>query len=130
MNTEKQFYIISAERANEMDRENQWNTESLRHQLKRRSLPHKQVLGCYAGSHEVSFVVVTGDERAILELTNKHEQESVLHVDANRQASLIYCDDERRESLGKFRTVPASTVDPKTDAYTIDPLTGHTWVAS
>jgi len=79
--------------------------------------------GCYKKRKEPALVVVDETpgndqcEKDVLRLARQYGQESVLAIDATRHASLIYCEDEKRESLGEWRAVPQSVAKAR-DAYT------------
>jgi hypothetical protein len=131
MRTNIPFLVISAERPEYSAPVNEWRTSSLRSQLESRDLQFAAVDGVYKGTAERSFVVFLPVENRdyvrsmLLGLGRRWGQESVLHVDANRGAELVYLDDRAPEELGVWQTVPADeaanedgfTYSPDADAY-------------
>jgi hypothetical protein len=61
----------------------------------------KQVRGSYKGVEEASYVV-NGDKDTILELAAYFGQESILHLDSSRNATLIFIDNRPQEKLGRL----------------------------
>ena len=122
MNTFTPFYILSGALSGFSAQENCDRTESLDRWLRAKSLATVQVNGRYKSNRERSILVI--DERpdndfcesAVMLLARQYDQESVLAVDANRQARLIYWDDGRFESVGQWRAVSAGEVTNKPDA--------------
>lgn len=115
--------IMSAERAGAPD--NVARTDRLIVDLHRLGLMAKPVVGVYQGTRETSFVVAVPDETALVRacaLATLAEQESVLYIDADRTATLLYLATGARVDLGRFRAVSESEARAA-DAYTFDPLT-------
>lgn len=121
------FYILSGALAGVFDDEsNQNRTDSLERRLHAEGLATVQVNGCYNGKRERSILVVDDApyndlcELAVLKLAKWYDQESVLAVDANRQARLIFFDhsDDQAsfESIGQWRAVNKSEVMDKPGA--------------
>lgn len=129
MNIFEPLYILSAHYGLISDADNKLRADGLRAYLNLKGYGVKQVLGCYKGEREISFLILGIDESEALALARAYGQESVLHVDANRAASLVYSHADRaRLPLGRFQAVPADQV-ADLDAYTIDPQTGLVWCA-
>lgn len=67
--------------------------------------------GVYNGVSEDSFAVFFNslEQRlAIQSMARRHNQESILVVDSNRDAELVFFDGTPRIKLGHFRAVPKS----------------------
>ena len=110
--TKKPFVIISAENANESKEVNAKKHNELMAQLKRDKFSIKEVEGVYHGTKEKSILVVLNQKWLAVELaTFKNyaaifNQESILFVDEERNASLIFpYNKENSEKLGKFIAV-------------------------
>jgi hypothetical protein len=98
MKTNIPFVVFSAEKAGFSADVNAWRTQSAEFQL--RNMAGKPdfifVEGKYKNSCETSFLVLLpqGDAtyafHQLLRLASRWGQESVLYVDANRQATLVY----------------------------------------
>lgn len=122
MNTFTPFYLISAALAGDSAREAAERTSTLATQLRSLGFAVDNVTGCYKGQTEPSLIVIpwpdynSAAEADVLRLARVWGQESVLAVDANRQATLLYADGTR-EPLGAF--VPAAESKAlKHDAWT------------
>ena len=122
---DKPFYIISAESTNRGKVDNDRASEALLHQFALKELPSKEVVGCYKGTKERSFVVHCSQNDA-LELAIHFQQESVLFVDQFRNASLLYTDPLRTpgeypiEPIGRFEACTKEEA-LASDGYTQDP---------
>ena len=110
--TKKPFVIISAERSINTAEENKKNHLDLWLQLKGEGFSIKEVEGVYKGTVEKSILVVLNQRWLAVELaTFKNyaaifNQESILFVDEERNASLIFpYNKENSEKLGKFIAV-------------------------
>ena len=110
--TKKPFVIISAENANKSKETNAKKHKLLMSQLKKDKFPIKEVEGVYKGTVEKSILVVLNQRWLAVELaTFKNyaaifNQESILFVDEERNASLIFpYNKENSEKLGKFIAV-------------------------
>lgn len=93
MNIQTPFTILSASRSELTAELNAERSDLLERQLAARDLSFKRVEGSYKGEREISFLVLTPDDRAeslVLRLARRYGQESVLHVDANRYAALLF----------------------------------------
>lgn len=93
MNIQTPFIILSASRAELTPELNSERSELLARQLAARDLSFKRVDGVYKGSREISFLVLTPDDNAqaaCYRLARRYGQESVLSVDANRYAALVF----------------------------------------
>lgn len=109
--TKKPFVIISAERFTNTIKENKKNHLDLWLQLKRDGFSIKEVEGVYQGTTEKSILVILNKRWLAVELaTFKNyaaifNQESILFVDEERNASLIFPKGGLSENLGKFIAV-------------------------
>ena len=105
-----EFILISACKGDEYDNARLLGLES---DLIESNFVYKQVNGCYNGIEEVSFYVELDSNNDIHEqidilddLAYKYNQESILHVNKNREARLLYIDIPRVEHIGTFKQVP------------------------
>ena len=108
----KPFVIISAERFTNTIEENEKKHNELMTQLKKDKFSIKEVEGVYKGTVEKSIIVILNKRWLAVELaTFKNyaaifNQESILFVDEERNASLIFpYNKENSEKLGKFIAV-------------------------
>lgn len=125
MNTFEPCYIVSLD--NGLSPGQEARTDSIvRAMLETERVPYKPVVGCYKGKTENSMVIPGAYRKRVMQLAHAHHQESVLHLDANRVAHLIYMDGRPDETLGRWREV-APGEEP--DAWTLDPKTGRMWTA-
>lgn len=123
MNIFTPFYIVSAALSHESARSNVDRTDSLERWLRKEGYATVQVNGCYKGETEPAVLVV--DDRpgnglcamAVLRLARQYGQESILAVDANRLAGLIYCASGGFKSIGHWRGAPEEIAKSR-DAYT------------
>jgi hypothetical protein len=109
-------YLISA---NELD--------LLKNDLKAYNIDSKQVLGAYTMENgvkveEPALVLVTNQETLIKSLAFKYNQESVLKLDATRNAELLFTDG-RTKYIGQFQAV-SKEVALKSKGYTFDESQG------
>lgn len=126
MNTQTPFFILSADRVEYGEDINADRRNMLERQLTARDVEFHQVQGSYNGLREVSYVVFGHDSRTesvVFQLARRYGQDSVLSVDANRLAILIYLhpgmggpDVRRTEVIGQWRTL--STGEPLPQSYT------------
>ena len=124
--TKKPFIIISAERFTNTIEENKKNHLDLWLQLKRDGFSIKEVEGVYQGTTEKSILVILNQRWLAVELaTFKNyaaifNQESILFVDEERNASLIFpYNKENSEKLGKFIAV-SKGIATQMSNYTFD----------
>lgn len=99
------YTFISAERFNLSKKENDRRTETLRKNLDNRGLSYDDVVGMYDGVEEKSFRVWNFPEAEALALASHYAQESILVVDNDDNATVIFSDGNHRELLGKLREV-------------------------
>lgn len=141
MNTQRPFHIISAALPGDdapgllgrlgRRRDAAERTDTLRRQIAAQNLSTTEVRGAYNGQTEPALLVLDaqpdrGDtERTLLRLARQYGQESILAVDANRQATLVFTDG-RRVFLGGFREVTAKQA-ARAPGYT--ERAGRYWVA-
>jgi hypothetical protein len=117
------FALFSAERSNKTFAENTDNTCAVACELVHRDIPFKVVIGCYKGVKELTFLVHGDNYQVAYELAKRYEQESILVVDENRNATLGYLDGRPDE---RYKWAEASP-NNLGDAYTLDPETGIYW---
>ena len=118
----KKFTILSAELSTLSGAENRFRTDELRKLLIRNELDFKRAEGCYKGTTEVSFVVDTPSVEVFNKLYNAaknlFDQESVLYVDEDSQAHLMYSKGYEQEHLGTFTQVNPKRLE-ELEAYTV-----------
>lgn len=122
MNTFTPVVILSPEK-NDTTENNQIRHLNLQAFLKQQYFSFKTVKGMYKGKVENSYVITLKNEECLSMIkaalfNYPFGQESILYVDANRAAKLIYHSGEEKE-LGRFKPVDKS-VASKLDAYTYD----------
>ena len=102
------------------------NTKELIDKLNNNEFNFKQVTGCYNNIKELSFYVTIGDGswtretdlKKLLEYAKLYNQESILYVNSDRQAKLIFTNGETI-NIGIFKQVP-KTFALQHVAYTYD----------
>lgn len=121
MNISRQVVILSAETGNATFEGNRQRTENLEACLNDLNLTFKRGTGVYKGTQETSFVVIVNNETDIQVLKDfafkSFAQDSILHVDSNQEAVLIY-NDGTREQLGRLEQVSREVAIGR-DSYTI-----------
>lgn len=93
MNGDTPFMVVSVDKIENSDELNTERQQLFELQLEARSLSFKKVLGVYNGDRETSYIVLNaneGDADKILPLARRYGQESVLSVDFNRFATLLF----------------------------------------
>ncbi len=122
MNTFTPFYIVSGALSVYNPRMNADRTDSLERWLRAEGFATVQVNGCYKGEREPAILVLDDRadndvcEQAVIRLARQYDQESVLAVDANRQARLIFCAFGNVNAIGRWHAVNVDTVMNKPDA--------------
>ena len=112
MNTQRPFFIISAESESLADGVNADRMRTLKAQLHYTGLPVIEVNGQYDGIAEHSLLVVDNMPSSphasdvIQRFGRLYGQETVLSVDSNRACSLVSTEDGARTPLGQFINVP------------------------
>ena len=112
MNTETPFFILSAETDIHTTNENAYRTGMLNRQLRAAGLATAKCRGVYKGRAEKSILVIDETPNVddcfniVLRLAATYAQETVLAVDANRNANLVFTDESRGSQwIGRFITV-------------------------
>lgn len=111
------FSVLSAELNG--NRYNAKRTARLRAALIDVKAQYASVIGSYKGSRENAFVVLTPtvvDRMMVTALAAEYEQESILHVDANRLAVLHYIETCQEVTIGIW--APVSNVE-RLDSWTL-----------
>lgn len=111
MNLINPFTILSAERSDLPDEENAQRSAFLLRQLESENIAVIPVRGRFEGSPEHAVLVFDTDEyrdEAIHRLARAYQQDSLLRVDANRQAYRESLSDGSYVPLGTFREVSAA----------------------
>lgn len=100
------FSVVTAERGERTPAENAQHTTQLQNQLKASGLKPQPTEGVYqGGTPEKGFAVSTPSPAArntVEKLAAQHDQESVLHVDKDRNGVFKYMADGREEPIGKW----------------------------
>lgn len=111
MNLSPAFFIISAARDNLDDSEIAGRTDTLLRQLQGVGYASAPCKGLFGGRKEPCVIVIdenpgTPDCAAdVMRLARVYRQDSVLAVDCNRAARLLFCDARVPLSLGVFISV-------------------------
>ena len=123
-NLKHTLYIFSVYKSNKSLNENQKNHESLKALIDDNgAIAYKEVIGCYMGQFEQSFLIQDNLEFALV-MAKLYEQECILELSAfTRDARLIYTLTQSPISVGVFTAVNKETA-LKEDNYTYDPMTG------
>lgn len=129
MNAESPFIVLSSDRASNSAELNAAERDLFERQLRARNLDFKQVDGVYKGTRETSYVVLTpttGDEQNAISLARRYGQESVLLVDANRYATLVFLNPgqggphiKELKGVGHWRATDRTEAETQ-DSYTQD----------
>lgn len=102
------YMIVSAEKAGLSAAENALRTETLRRQLESEELPPVAVQGRYNGSQEASFLVGAAEgspeANAVERLAWHWQQDSVLYIDPDKRAYLVFPNGARRV-LGPLKEI-------------------------
>lgn len=123
MNTFTPFYILSASHEHINADKKGFHNNLLGRTLRAQGFATAVCEGAYEGVKERSVLVI--DERpynddcynAVIRLANVYNQESILAVDANRNAHLVFCDGRPPQRLGIFTCVSEEEAKAQ-DAYT------------
>ena len=92
----------------------------LKDTLTSENINYKEVVGRYKGVFEMSLVVNvkdTNELQRIQELSDLYDQDCILHLDANRNATLLFNDSTKETSIGKFQAC-SEMIAKKLDSYT------------
>lgn len=111
------FFIISAELSKEDVLINSIATSNLESDLKNSGHKFSEIVGCYKGKLEASFIVYTSDTGLGIELCKRYNQDSVLLRNSHNDCVLWYSE-EKQEFKGHFKQVPEKEA-LKHDAYSI-----------
>lgn len=103
--------IISAELENNED--NARNTEALKDKLDALGFIYHAVFGCYEGVTEESFLVNLGTDARfhkqnaseVLRLGCLFQQDSLLFIDNEENAELVFCESGEKQNIGTFTCV-------------------------
>lgn len=89
----KPFLVVSCDLAANHPDINALRRELFEEQMSARGLFYQRALGSYEGTTEVAYIVLNaneGDADKLLPLARRYGQESVLSVDFNRFATLLF----------------------------------------
>jgi hypothetical protein len=103
----KPVIILSAFRKDLTDTQNMQRHTELESSLGKLKFANKVVVGCYKGVKELSYVIPYNDvaeELVLISLGEHFNQECVLKLDDNRNASLLYTNGSQ-EPLGHFHPI-------------------------
>ena len=124
--TYKPFFIISAELSSLSANANEIRTSDLKEYLDALGHDYAQIIGCYKGVKEVSFMVFTSDKGLAVELAGMYHQDSVLIRNGHNDCFLWYSED-KEEFSGHFKQVDEEYAIGQ-DAYSI--CAGTYWIVS
>ena len=110
------FVILSASVADRSMVENFRQSVSLKEYLLFLDLKFKMVQGRYEGKDEIAFVIPNLDYEDALDIASYFNQETVLAVDAKREAWLLFTDGSDHKYLGYWSEVQGQC----NDNYTLD----------
>jgi len=113
-------YIISPEKSCKSRDVNSLRIDTMRAVLESDGYPFKSLEGCYKGLTEKSFLICDISEAEALRLAIHYGQESILYLDADRSAFLIFADGSETQALGEFKSVPRALAKNH-DSWTVDP---------
>ena len=99
--------IISAESSVRNDFNNKQNTDVLERYLEKYNYAYKPLIGHYKGVNECSFLVEYTDERLdmLLAWADVLDQESILKLDQDRNASLYYVNTGEEVKIGALKSL-------------------------
>jgi hypothetical protein len=125
-----EFVILSAERGSNNPMQNSVFTDELESILKSNGYAYKKVEGRYKNQKEESFVVILNRSDSLtqlIRLASKFDQESILLVNSDRKAELIYTADPLDGYVlgGTFRLVDGDLIQRTDLSYTYDPNSGY-----
>jgi len=124
---EKNVIIFSTSLETDSKLFSEIKTELARVELNRMGIFFKEVVGQYNGTIETSFVVGIKHLKEALKIAQSNYQESILVVDAESQAKLVFLEDDSKVYIGKFKMVDSDTALALNN-YTFDPQTKTHWV--
>lgn len=134
------YAMVSAERPDQTPQENAQRTQLLGQILQANGMRSAPTQGSYQGVPEHSYAVQTpsaGSMQFVNNVAQQFKQDSVMHVDANQNATLHY-GDGRQEWLGSMKQVPAAEAgelpgwmrDTSGNFYTVKPPGSETGPAA
>ena len=101
------------------------------HKLSRLGFKTDMGDGCYMGKKEYCIVVwreFDGDEQVLCDIGIEWDEDTILHVDANRVAYIIDCASKELTRIGTWRSIGPEAPLPTTNSWT--KLNGKYYVAS
>lgn len=127
-------FIISVFRTDRSEELNMDYHRSLNEQLKHQGFDFGEVSWCYKedSADEKAFLVLCPEEDNfadtlyhLIRYARRYGQDSILHVDANSRAQLLFTDwTKDPEALGYFRGVPAAAAQQE-ESWVRDSLNNH-----
>ncbi len=129
MNTSIPTIIFSVHQHDFSAHENVLTNAYAKSFLYHHGIPYFNATGCHKGQREAAFVLqdVADNLDAVRHLAVAYQQESILRIDANRQARLETPQGDLIETLGKFQ-VTCECSAKKHDAWT--KCNGRYWVTA
>lgn len=88
---------------------------------------YKRLQGMYKGIAEDSYIIDMAHIDLIIDLAIEHKQESIMVLDEDRNAKLVYLANMSEESLGQLVEVSASEASNQL-AYTYNPETNQFFI--
>jgi len=127
LDQKKPFIIFSVNQTTENENENRNNHKAYAFTFPTVGVAFKSLLGCYKGDCEESFLILdTPENRALaLDIAKRHNQQSILFVNADRNAELFFLNINTRQPVGKFVSATNNhalqqdnwTFDPETEIF-------------
>ena len=126
----KPLLIFSVHRSTDTEAANLLEHHELRGYLHQEHIAFKECIGSYYGCIELSFIVDADHTAEVLTIALQHAQDSILYLDQDCNAELIFpCDSRPNEALGRFKRITqAEAFD--LDAWTYDKSTDSYYAAS
>lgn len=113
---------------------NSINTADLNYSFLSNAVRFKELKASYKGVKETCFLIDLGMSENIpsniaylKSIASSYEQESILILDEHRNASLVYCQGNRVESIGKFKAVSKKDAITQ-DGWTYDPYNDQYYI--
>jgi len=120
--------IFSVYQSDRQDTDNQDNHQTVVNRLSQLDISHKVLNGRYQGIDEKSILVKMDQLDTVQALCKQFNQESYLHLDKDRVASLRFTEG-RIEKIGNLEAV-SKTKALKSDAYTFDPMSNTYFIVN
>lgn len=94
--------------------------------LNAKSIKFTQVIGYYKKDKELSFIIDDKDREEVEHIFSTYNQDSILHIDENRYATLLY-NNGIVESVGRWSRVSIDRAQ-QYDSFTYNPETQQAFI--